>query len=77
VELKTDVRNERSRAAIGRLGATEEGIFRRHLVTPSGRVRDTVYYSILDDEWPDMKERLANRLEAGDASALIVPRTTG
>jgi RimJ/RimL family protein N-acetyltransferase len=77
VELKTDVRNERSRTAIGRLGATEEGIFRRHLVTPSGRVRDTVYYSILDDEWPEVKERLANRLEAGDASALSVPRTTG
>jgi len=77
VELKTDVLNECSRTAIRRLGATEEGVFRRHLITPSGRVRDTVYYSILEDEWPEVKARLAKRLEAGDAAAIIVPRTTG
>jgi RimJ/RimL family protein N-acetyltransferase len=77
VELKTDVLYEHSRTAIRRLGATEEGVFRRHLITPSGRVRDTVYYSILEDEWPEVKARLAKRLEAGDAAAIIVPRTTG
>ena len=62
VELKTDVLNERSRAAILRIGATEEGILRRHMITASGRVRDTVYYSILDHEWPRVKARLAERL---------------
>jgi N-acetyltransferase len=58
VELKTDALNEKSRAAISRLGAMQEGIFRKHIVTTSGRVRDTVYYSILDTEWPTVKERL-------------------
>ncbi|HEX6964412.1 MAG TPA: GNAT family protein [Gemmatimonadaceae bacterium] len=65
VELKTDVLNVRSRAAILRLGAIEEGILRRHTVTASGRVRDTVYYSILDDEWPSVKTRLEARLARG------------
>lgn len=63
VELKTDALNEKSRAAITRLGALEEGILRKHMVTASGRTRDTVYYSITDDEWPTVKARLAQRLE--------------
>jgi N-acetyltransferase len=58
VELKTDALNRKSRAAISRLGAVEEGTFRKHLVTASGRVRDTVYYSIIDTEWPTVKGRL-------------------
>jgi N-acetyltransferase len=58
VELKTDVLNTRSRAAILRLGAKEEGILRHHMITDSGRLRDTVYFSILDDEWPDVKAHL-------------------
>jgi len=58
VELKTDALNARSRAAILRLGAVEEGTFRRHMVTASGRVRDTVYFSIVDSEWPAVKARL-------------------
>ena len=58
VELKTDALNARSRAAILRLGAKEEGIFRKHVVCDSGRIRDTVYFSILDDEWPGVKKRL-------------------
>ncbi len=58
VELKTDALNEKSRNAILRIGATQEGIFRRHLITASGRVRDTVYFSILDSEWPAAKQRL-------------------
>ncbi len=66
VELKTDALNERSRAAILRLGAVEEGTLRQHAVTATGRVRDTVYYSILDSEWPAVKARLEARLAAGE-----------
>lgn len=62
VELKTDALNTRSRAAILRLGAREEGILRRHMITEAGRVRDTVYYSIVSDEWPDVEARLVARL---------------
>ena len=63
VELKTDSLNERSRAAILRLGATEEGTFRNHMITASGRIRHTVYFSILDSEWPQVKARLEAKLE--------------
>ena len=62
VELKTDALNQKSRNAILRIGAKEEGTLRRHLVTWTGRVRDTVYFSILDDEWPEAKTRLEGRL---------------
>jgi RimJ/RimL family protein N-acetyltransferase len=58
VELKTDALNQRSRNAILRLGAKEEGTLRRHLITWTGRVRDTVYFSILNSEWPEVKVRL-------------------
>ncbi len=58
VELKTDALNQKSRNAILRIGAKEEGTLRRHMMTWTGRVRDTVYFSILDDEWPDVKLRL-------------------
>jgi len=58
VEFKTDALNEVSRRAILRLGAREEGILRNHMITESGRVRDTVYYSIIADEWPGVKARL-------------------
>ena len=58
VELKTDALNQKSRNAILRLGAKEEGTLRRHLITWSGRVRDTVYFSILDGEWPEVRTRL-------------------
>jgi RimJ/RimL family protein N-acetyltransferase len=64
VELKTDTLNDKSRAAIARIGATQEGIFRKHLICESGRVRDTVYFSILDSEWPDRKRRLLERLDS-------------
>ena len=60
VELKTDALNEKSRKAIARIGATEEGTFRRHMITASGRVRDTVYFSIIDTEWPGIKARLTD-----------------
>ena len=62
VELKTDALNERSRNAIRRLGATQEGVFRQHMVTESGRVRYTVWFSILGSEWPDVKARLMAKL---------------
>ena len=62
VELKTDSLNERSRAAILRIGAREEGTFRNHMITASGRIRHSVYYSILDSEWPDVKSRLQSTL---------------
>jgi N-acetyltransferase len=62
VELKTDALNEKSRTAILRLGARQEGIFRQHMICSSGRLRDTVYFSILDNEWPGVKENLLRKL---------------
>ena len=62
VEFKTDALNDRSRAALLRIGAREEGTFRRHSVTEGGRTRDTVYFSIVDSEWPEVKERLERML---------------
>jgi RimJ/RimL family protein N-acetyltransferase len=64
VELKTDALNEKSRNAILRIGAKLEGIFRQHMITSTGRLRDTAYYSILDSEWPDVQERLLRYLAA-------------
>jgi RimJ/RimL family protein N-acetyltransferase len=58
VEFKTDSLNERSRQALLRIGAKEEGIFRNHVVTWSGRIRHSVYYSIIDSEWPAVKAHL-------------------
>lgn len=67
-ELKTDALNQKSRNAILRLGAKEEGTLRRHLLTWTGRVRDTVYFSILDHEWPEVKTRLEARMARSLAS---------
>lgn len=64
VEFKTDALNEKSRTALLRIGAVQEGIFRKHLICQSGRIRDTVYFSILDTEWPEKKRRLQQRLAA-------------
>jgi N-acetyltransferase len=64
VEFKTDVLNERSRKAILRLGALEEGVLRRHMVMRDGRVRDSVYYGIIAEEWPAVKESLRRRMSA-------------
>jgi len=58
VEFKTDRLNEKSRRALERIGAVEEGIFRNHMVMPDGRIRDSVYYSIIAAEWPAVKKRL-------------------
>ena len=58
VEFKTDRLNEQSRRALERIGAVEEGIFRNHMVMPDGRIRDSVYFSIIDREWPAVKAKL-------------------
>ncbi len=62
VTLKTDSMNERSRAAILRLGATFEGILRHHMLRPDGSWRDSAYFSILKSEWPAVKENLQTKL---------------
>jgi RimJ/RimL family protein N-acetyltransferase len=62
VELKTHARNERSRGAMERLGATFEGIHRKHRIIAGLGVRDTAWYSVLDDEWPRVREGLVERL---------------
>ncbi|MED3980223.1 GNAT family protein [Priestia megaterium] len=64
VQFKTDVRNNRSRAAIKRLGATQEGITRKHMILPDGYVRDSVIFSVIDDEWSAVKKRLEGFLHA-------------
>ena len=62
VESITDVLNQQSRAAILRLGAQEEGILRNHMVMPNGRIRDSVCFSIIIEEWPEVKACLEARL---------------
>jgi len=62
VQLKTDARNGRSQAAMAKLGFKREGIIRRHMLLPDGHLRDSVYFSVLDDEWPAVKEGLAARI---------------
>lgn len=62
VEFKTDALNTRSRQALLRIGATEEGVLRSHMVTSTGRIRDSVYYSIIEAEWPAIKGRLEELL---------------
>src|SRR5574339_1178154 len=64
VQLKTDLRNERSQKAIERLGAVKEGVLRNHMILPDGRYRHSVFYSILDTEWPAAKRRLEEMLRA-------------
>jgi RimJ/RimL family protein N-acetyltransferase len=63
VELKTSALNQKSRTAIARLGAREEGILCRHMVNDHGVYRDTVYYGILEEEWPAVKSRLEERMK--------------
>ena len=63
VELKTDSLNEKSRKAIARIGAREEGVFRNHMITSTGRIRHSIYFSIVDSEWPQVKARLEEKLK--------------
>lgn len=69
VEFKTDSLNERSRAALLRIGATEEGTFRNHMVCPGPRIRHSVYYSVIDADWPDVKRRLEAMLARSSVPA--------
>ncbi len=62
VELKTDAKNLRSQAAMRRVGATEEGTFRRHMRRQDGTLRDSVFFSVIADEWPEVKSRLEAKL---------------
>ena len=64
VELKTDALNERARRALEALGATFEGIHRKHMLVRGGENRDSAWYSVLDDEWPAVREHLERRLSA-------------
>jgi len=63
VEFKTDSRNERSRAALADLPAQFEGVFRKHMLVRGGECRDSAYYSIIDDEWPEVRENLEGRMD--------------
>lgn len=63
VELKTDERNEKSRNAMLAIGCTQEGILRKHMITWTGHLRNTVYFSILRDEWPDIRERIFGKYD--------------
>lgn len=63
VQLKTDLRNERSQKAIERIGAVKEGVLRNHMILPSGRIRHSVFYSILDTEWAEVKKRLEELMD--------------
>jgi len=58
VEFKTDSLNEKSRLALLRIGAVEEGTFRNHMITQGGRIRHSVFFSIIDSDWPEVKKRL-------------------
>jgi RimJ/RimL family protein N-acetyltransferase len=65
VQLKTDLRNERSQRAIERIGAVREGVLRNHMILPDGTVRHSVYYSVIDSEWPAVKAGLEAMLARG------------
>ncbi len=67
IEFKADALNEQSRRALLRIGATQEGIFRNHMIAESGRIRDSVYFSVIEAEWPGIKARLEEKL------ALLLP----
>lgn len=72
VQLETDVRNERSQAAILRLGATREGVLRNERIMPDGRKRDTVLFSVIDDDWPEIRRKLELKL-AGHTAFAVEP----
>ncbi|MDX2170791.1 MAG: GNAT family protein [Deltaproteobacteria bacterium] len=63
VEFKTDKLNVKSRRALERIGAVEEGVFRNHMLMPDGRIRDSVYFSIIASEWPAVEEKLLGFLQ--------------
>lgn len=68
VEFKTDIKNHQSQSALERLGARREGVFRNHYICWDGRIRDSVWYSIVDEEWPAVRDRLRARLAGSGQS---------
>ncbi len=64
VEFKTDAINAQSRAALTKLGATFEGVFRRHVRRPNGTMRDNAYFSVIREDWPELRTRIEARLSA-------------
>jgi RimJ/RimL family protein N-acetyltransferase len=77
VEFKTDALNARSRQALARIGATEEGTFRNHMIMPGGRIRHSVYFSITYDEWPRVKAHLEGLLAAYPDTSPTLPSFPG
>jgi N-acetyltransferase len=75
VQFRVDTRNRRSQAAVAKLGAIKEGVLRGDRLTWTGYIRDTVYFSILDREWPEVKLRLEQRLDDFNRS-LLLPQST-
>lgn len=73
VEFKTDALNEKSRTALLKIGAVEEGVFRNHMVMPGGRRRDSAYYSVIEEEWPRVHQYLETRLARLVRAAEQVP----
>jgi RimJ/RimL family protein N-acetyltransferase len=71
VEFKTDAANQRSRSALLRIGAVEEGTLRHHMVRPDGSRRDSVYFSVIAEEWPSVRDRLNGLLRHG---GVVVPK---
>jgi N-acetyltransferase len=64
VTLKADDRNEHSKAAILKLGAKPEGVFKKHRLTPWGEFRDTAWFAIMAEDWPEIKSRLQSRIHS-------------
>ena len=64
VQFKTDLRNERSQRALERIGAVKEGVLRNHMILPDGTIRHSVYYSIIESEWPAVKALLEGKLRS-------------
>jgi len=77
VEFKTDALNTKSRQALARIGATEEGTFRNHMVMPGGRIRHSVYFSITHDEWPRVKVHREGLLTAQPHPLVCFPLHPG
>jgi RimJ/RimL family protein N-acetyltransferase len=73
VAIKTDIRNERSQAAIARLGAKREGVVRHQMIRPDGSLRDTVLFSVIPEEWPAVREHLRARLAVHTVSSPTPP----
>lgn len=69
VQLKTDLRNERSQRAIERIGAKKEGVLRNHMILPDGNIRDSVFYSVLDSEWSEVKKNLEEMMNRYQSSS--------